>query len=65
MDPTATLRALTDACLDGDRIAATDALEFLTEWLAKGGFLPVPTECHFCHQGTIRTGDYCSSCGAY
>ena len=40
MDPDATLAALLDAFRDEDREAAYQAIEDLSDWLARGGFMP-------------------------
>jgi hypothetical protein len=40
MDPDACLAKLLDAFRDGDREAAYEAIEDLSDWLAKGGFMP-------------------------
>jgi hypothetical protein len=41
MDPTATLRALLEACIDGDRQAAYDSCMDLAEWINRDGYLPL------------------------
>jgi hypothetical protein len=40
MDPDACLARLLDAFRANDREAAYDAIEDLSDWLAKGGFMP-------------------------
>jgi len=43
MDPDAALKKLFEAILDGDREAYTEALEALSQWNEKGGFMPTTT----------------------
>jgi hypothetical protein len=40
MDPTAALQRFLDACLDDDRDEALEALDDLSGWIRRGGFLP-------------------------
>lgn len=40
MDPDACLLRFLDACHDGDREEAMDALADLGHWISTGGFLP-------------------------
>ena len=42
VDPNATYAALDAALREGDRVTALSLLNALTEWVAKGGFLPTP-----------------------
>jgi hypothetical protein len=40
MDPNATLELIAQALRDGDREAAREAAENLSEWIRRGGFPP-------------------------
>jgi hypothetical protein len=42
MDPNATLAAFLASLKDGDKAAALEAAEALTDWLRRGGFMPAP-----------------------
>ena len=40
MDPTTTLIEFLEACKDKNHIVAANSLEYLSDWINKGGHLP-------------------------